>query len=64
MARHHQHYCGAALLHPLVTIMGPVPHCFSGTDAFQEMSITEVTSSITKHNYLIFDVDDIPRVIH
>jgi hypothetical protein len=28
------------------------------------MSIAEVTSSITKHNYLIFDVDDIPHIIH
>jgi hypothetical protein len=48
----------------MVAITDQVPHCISGTDAFQEMSIAEVTRSITKHNYLIFDVDDIPRVIH
>jgi glyoxylate carboligase len=55
----------AALLDstPMVTITGQVPHRISGTDAFQ-MSVTEVTHSITKHSYLIFDVDDIPRVIH
>jgi hypothetical protein len=27
------------------------------------MSIAEVTRSITKHNYLIFDIDDIPQVL-
>jgi acetolactate synthase-1/2/3 large subunit len=34
-----------------------------GTDGFQETPIVEVTRSITKHNYLVMDVDDIPRVI-
>jgi acetolactate synthase-1/2/3 large subunit len=34
-----------------------------GTDAFQETPIVEVTRSITKHNYLIMNVEDIPRVI-
>jgi acetolactate synthase-1/2/3 large subunit len=34
-----------------------------GTDAFQETPIVEVTRSITKHNYLVLDVDDIPRII-
>jgi acetolactate synthase I/II/III large subunit len=49
---------------PMVAITGQVPHCISGTNAFQEMSITKVTRSITKHNYLIFYIDDIPDVIH
>lgn len=34
-----------------------------GTDAFQETPIVEVTRQITKHNYLVMDVEDIPRVI-
>ena len=34
-----------------------------GTDAFQETPIVEVTRSITKHNYLVLDVDDTPRVV-
>jgi acetolactate synthase-1/2/3 large subunit len=34
-----------------------------GTDAFQECDITGVTMGITKHNWLINDVDDIPRVV-
>ncbi|KAK9130974.1 hypothetical protein Sjap_011461 [Stephania japonica] len=34
-----------------------------GADTFQEMSIVEVTRSITKHNYLVLDVDEIPRIV-
>lgn len=34
-----------------------------GTDAFQETPIVEVTRSITKHNYLVLDVEDIPRIV-
>ncbi|CAM6104440.1 unnamed protein product [Calypogeia fissa] len=48
---------------PLVAITGQVPRKFIGTDAFQETPIVEVTRSITKHNYLVMSVDDIPRVI-
>ncbi|KAL5074938.1 hypothetical protein RYX36_013922 [Vicia faba] len=48
---------------PLIAITGQVPRRMIGTDAFQETPIVEVTRSITKHNYLILDVDDIPRVV-
>nr|XP_007138595.1 hypothetical protein PHAVU_009G222200g [Phaseolus vulgaris]ESW10589.1 hypothetical protein PHAVU_009G222200g [Phaseolus vulgaris] len=48
---------------PVVTITGQVPRRMLGTNAFQEIPIVEVTSTITKHNYLILDVDDIPRVV-
>ena len=48
---------------PLVAITGQVPRAMIGTDAFQETPIVEVTRQITKHNYLVMDVDDIPRVI-
>ena len=34
-----------------------------GTDAFQESDITGITMGITKHNWLITDADDIPRVV-
>ncbi|HXW38649.1 MAG TPA: biosynthetic-type acetolactate synthase large subunit, partial [Acidimicrobiales bacterium] len=34
-----------------------------GTDAFQECDITGVTMGITKHNWLIKDASDIPRVV-
>ncbi|KAL6634281.1 hypothetical protein ACP70R_026952 [Stipagrostis hirtigluma subsp. patula] len=48
---------------PMVAITGQVPRRMIGTDAFQETPIVEVTRSITKHNYLVLDVDDIPRVV-
>lgn len=34
-----------------------------GTDAFQETPIVEVTRQITKHNYLVMDIRDLPRVV-
>ncbi|KAE9467502.1 hypothetical protein C3L33_00596, partial [Rhododendron williamsianum] len=48
---------------PHVAITGQVPRRMIGTDAFQETPIVEVTRSITKHNYLILDVEDIPRIV-
>nr|GEY06182.1 acetolactate synthase 1 [Tanacetum cinerariifolium] len=48
---------------PLIAITGQVPRRMIGTDAFQETPIVKVTRSITKHNYLVLDVDDIPRVV-
>nr|QCQ77637.1 acetolactate synthase [Glebionis coronaria] len=48
---------------PIVAITGQVTRRMIGTDAFQETPIVEVTRSITKHNYLVLDVDDIPRVV-
>ncbi|KAK1318938.1 hypothetical protein QJS10_CPB04g00206 [Acorus calamus] len=48
---------------PLVAITGQVPRRMIGTDAFQETPIVEVTRSVTKHNYLVLDAEDIPRVV-
>ena len=48
---------------PIVAITGQVPTAMIGTDAFQEADITGITMPITKHNYLVTDPDDIPRVI-
>ena len=48
---------------PLVAITGQVASAFIGRDAFQEVDITGATSSICKHNYLVRDVLDIPRVL-
>ena len=48
---------------PLVVVTGQVATHSIGTDAFQECDITGVTMGITKHNWLIKDVDDIPRVV-
>ncbi len=48
---------------PLVVVTGQVATASIGTDAFQESDITGITMGITKHNWLITDADDIPRVV-
>jgi len=48
---------------PIVAITGQVPSHLMGGDAFQETPIIEVTRQITKHNFLIDRIEDIPRVI-
>jgi acetolactate synthase-1/2/3 large subunit len=48
---------------PVVAITGNVPRALIGTDAFQEADVTGVTMPITKHNYLVQDVNDLPRVV-
>ena len=48
---------------PMVAITGNVPGSLIGKDAFQEIDITGITLPMTKHNYLIRNGDDIPRVI-
>jgi acetolactate synthase-1/2/3 large subunit len=49
---------------PLVVITGNVVQSFIGTDAFQEADIIGITMPITKHSYLVRDVEDLPRIIH
>jgi acetolactate synthase-1/2/3 large subunit len=48
---------------PLVAITGNVASSLIGTDAFQEADITGITIPITKHNWLVTDVRDLPRII-
>jgi len=48
---------------PLVAITGQVAASSIGTDAFQEADIVGITLPITKHNFLVTNPDDIPRVI-
>jgi acetolactate synthase-1/2/3 large subunit len=48
---------------PLLVITGQVPTAIIGKDSFQEIDITGVTMSITKHNYLVEDVEDLERVV-
>ena len=47
----------------VVAITGNVPLALIGTDAFQEADVTGITLPVTKHNYLVKDVADLPRVI-
>lgn len=48
---------------PLVVITGQVATAGIGKDAFQEADILGITLPITKHNYQVRHVDDLPRVI-
>ncbi|NLE45067.1 MAG: biosynthetic-type acetolactate synthase large subunit [Chloroflexi bacterium] len=49
---------------PMVCITGQVQSWLVGSDAFQETDITGITLPITKHNYLVTDVDELADVIH
>ncbi|AGC68373.1 acetolactate synthase large subunit IlvB [Thermoclostridium stercorarium subsp. stercorarium DSM 8532] len=42
---------------PLVAITGQVPSTLIGRDSFQEVDITGITEPITKHNFLVKDVN-------
>ncbi|WP_137814897.1 acetolactate synthase large subunit [Gandjariella thermophila] len=48
---------------PVVAITGQQTRALIGTDAFQEADICGITMPITKHNFLVTDPDEIPRVI-
>ena len=48
---------------PLIAITGQVPTAVIGTDAFQETPIVEVCRGITKHHYLVTDVNDVARIV-
>ncbi|WP_409158536.1 acetolactate synthase large subunit [Pectobacterium sp. B2J-2] len=48
---------------PLVCITGQVPSGMIGTDAFQEVDTYGISIPVTKHNYLVRDINDLPRVI-
>jgi len=49
---------------PLVCISGQVPTHLIGTDAFQECDTTGITRPCTKHNWLVKDIHDLPRIMH
>ncbi len=48
---------------PLVILTGQVPTKLIGNDAFQEVDITGITRPITKHNFLVKDVKELPRIL-
>lgn len=48
---------------PMVVITGQVPSALLGRDSFQEVDITAITFPITKHNYLVKRVNDLPGII-
>ena len=48
---------------PMVVISGQVPMSLIGTDAFQEIDAVGISRPCTKHNYLVTDAKDLPRVM-
>ena len=48
---------------PMVCITGQVPFAAIGTDAFQECDTVGITRSVTKHNELITQAQDIPLMV-
>jgi acetolactate synthase-1/2/3 large subunit len=48
---------------PIVVITGQVAYAVIGTDAFQECDTVGITMPVTKHNWLVTDARDIPRIV-
>ena len=48
---------------PMVVISGQVPMSLIGTDAFQEIDAIGISRACTKHNYLVTDAKDLPRIL-
>ncbi len=49
---------------PVLAITGQVRRELIGNDAFQEADIVGITRGITKHNYLVRNARDLPRIVH
>lgn len=48
---------------PLVAITGNVPNSLIGRDSFQEVDITGITLPITKHNFIVKNIEDLADTI-
>ncbi|MFJ5714324.1 acetolactate synthase large subunit [Neobacillus sp. NPDC093127] len=48
---------------PLVVFTGQVARSVIGTDAFQEADVMAITTPITKHNYQVQSISDLPRIV-
>ncbi len=48
---------------PMVVISGQVPQILLGTDGFQEIDAIGISRPCTKHNYLVRDITDLPRIL-
>lgn len=48
---------------PMVAITGQVPTSLIGKDSFQEVDILDITMPITKHNFIVKNVEDLAPVI-
>lgn len=48
---------------PLVIISGQVPTSLIGTDAFQEIDAVGISRPCTKHNYLVKNIEELPKIL-
>mgnify|MGYP005809807175 CR=1 FL=1 len=48
---------------PVVVLTGQVPTSLIGNDAFQEADTVGITRPVTKHNYLVKSIKDLPRIL-
>jgi len=48
---------------PVVVFSGQVPSLLIGNDAFQEADIVGISRPCTKHNYLVKEAKDLPRIV-
>jgi acetolactate synthase-1/2/3 large subunit len=48
---------------PMVIVTGQVASPLIGTDAFQEADVFGITLPVTKHNFLVTDIAELPRII-
>lgn len=48
---------------PVVCISGQVPSSLIGNDAFQEADVVGITRSVTKHNYLVKSLQELPQLL-
>ena len=49
---------------PIICLTGQVPTQLIGSDAFQEADTVGITRPCTKHNWLVSNADDLPRIMH
>jgi len=48
---------------PMVVISGQVPLTLIGTDGFQEIDAVGISRPCTKHNYLVRELSELPRIM-
>jgi len=48
---------------PMVVISGQVPLSLIGTDGFQEIDAVGISRPCTKHNYLVRELSELPRIL-
>jgi acetolactate synthase-1/2/3 large subunit len=48
---------------PMVVISGQVPLSLIGTDGFQEIDAVGISRPCTKHNYLVRELSELPRIM-